>query len=218
MKKYSKSDVMKMAWEIYKTQIGKRRFFSFSEALRLSWYITKRDARIDSMEKPAKVTKMTGSAKQISWAEDIKARIREGVENSAMPWERKAYEAFLDIVESVEYAGDIIDFWCDYRGTLDDRSLLLMMNERAWKTDSRRELSECLDSVLVGCRVRSRYLLKVAPYSLCGVRSEDWSSEEELAIRYCNHLSDALDLAERMYKARAEARKMRMAQGGSEIA
>lgn len=219
MKNYSKSEVMKRAWEIYKAHGGRERVFSFSRALKQSWYIAKRDARLDSMEKPAKVEKLTGSAKQISWAEDIKARIHVAVENSVIAWERKAYEAFLDIVESVEYAGDIIDFWGNYRGTLDDADLICMMCERRHQlsekeTDSKRELSERMNSILAGCTVYRDSLKSAANWlfsiNLC---EEDFRyAEDKSAPTYYAYISCNSTVAwDIRHKNEIRERKERMA-------
>ena len=62
-----KKQIMKRAWEIYRTLVGDR-IAKLSMAMRMAWAEVKQTA-----------SKMVGTAKQIAWAEDIKAMFIERV-------------------------------------------------------------------------------------------------------------------------------------------
>lgn len=109
MKKYNKAEIMRRAWEIRRQDDR----YLFGLCLKMAWD-----------EAKGIIKKMTGSKKQIAWAEDIKRDAIQTIEanlrtlrrgNVPFTYEKnliKAYETILEginkLFEMKTYAGDII--------------------------------------------------------------------------------------------------------------
>lgn len=133
MKKYNLSNIMKRAWELVK-KVG----FGISEALKKAWSEAKEGA-----------SKMTGTEKQIKWAEDIIREARNTIERNitlikglqkkhgfkVRQNELEAYvkcgETLEKVIESKENAADIIAI----RHNISSRAINAMVNRYAYKNN-----------------------------------------------------------------------------------
>lgn len=118
-----KKEVMKRAWEIYRTLSGDRNA-KLSQALKQAWAEVKEEATTEIT-----LPELIGSEKQVAWAESIRKNYVEAMYNYLKSDEKFFYNGYGD---ALSVAGDI------YRRGITNSHAFISIQENLWREAQRK--------------------------------------------------------------------------------